>query len=420
MNTLSANFGFLAKHDPLFLELAVAAERAFASDPNSTLIKLRQFGEALAQDLASKCGILFTAETSQADLLYKISREIRLDPVVKDLFHTLRIEGNRAAHEFQTKHKEAMAGLKVARKLAVWFHRSFGGQQGFKPGPFTPPADPSHTLRELRQQIEALKGELAEAHERADSSAALAELLQKEKANYAELTGLMEQDAEGQALQAKEREAELQAQQAVFQQRIDALQGELAKQLEAGDQDATKAHQGYRSKARKNTIELDEETTRILVDLQLQDAGWEADTQDLTWKKGARPEKGCCKAIAEWPTTLKKPDGSIEKGWADYVLFHGLTAVGVVEAKKQNVNVAEKVRQAERYSRGFAQSPAMRPAFEVAGRTVAWPDEDMGHYHIPFVYSCNGRPYNPLQDLKELSGIWHRDVRDPSNLRAPR
>jgi type I restriction enzyme R subunit len=38
----SRNFGFLATHDPLFVQLAEAAERNLVVDPNTTLIKLRQ------------------------------------------------------------------------------------------------------------------------------------------------------------------------------------------------------------------------------------------------------------------------------------------------------------------------------------------------------------------------------------------
>ncbi len=91
-----SNFDFLGEHDPIFLQLASAAERAFSSDPNTTLIKLRQLGEALAQDIAARCGIEFDQQTTQADLLFKISRQIRLEPTVRDLFHTLRKEGNRA------------------------------------------------------------------------------------------------------------------------------------------------------------------------------------------------------------------------------------------------------------------------------------------------------------------------------------
>ena len=69
----SSNFAFLKEHDPVFFQLACAAEQVFASDPNTTLIKLRQLGEALARDLASRAGIELEATTSQADLLYKLA-----------------------------------------------------------------------------------------------------------------------------------------------------------------------------------------------------------------------------------------------------------------------------------------------------------------------------------------------------------
>ncbi|MEI6267561.1 MAG: hypothetical protein WCP01_01675 [Methylococcaceae bacterium] len=45
-----SNFECLKKHDPVFFQLAFAAEQSFSADPNTTLIKLRQLGEALAQD----------------------------------------------------------------------------------------------------------------------------------------------------------------------------------------------------------------------------------------------------------------------------------------------------------------------------------------------------------------------------------
>ncbi|RDB44211.1 hypothetical protein DU490_04345 [Halomonas sp. DQ26W] len=42
----------MAGHDPVFLDLSSSAEHAFVHDPNTTLIKLRQLGEAVAQDIA--------------------------------------------------------------------------------------------------------------------------------------------------------------------------------------------------------------------------------------------------------------------------------------------------------------------------------------------------------------------------------
>lgn len=51
----------------MFLQLAVNAEQSFAADPNTTLIKLRQLGEAFAQEIATRCGIIFDEKTSQSD-----------------------------------------------------------------------------------------------------------------------------------------------------------------------------------------------------------------------------------------------------------------------------------------------------------------------------------------------------------------
>jgi type I restriction enzyme R subunit len=142
-----SNFSFLAEHDPVFLQLTGMAERAFVADPNTTLIKLRQLGEALAREVAARAGIRLNGEVTQADLLSALQRGIGLDANIRGLFHTLRREGNKAAHEFHTRHREALDGLKAARELCLWFHRSFGkNARTFKPGPFLTPADPSQRL----------------------------------------------------------------------------------------------------------------------------------------------------------------------------------------------------------------------------------------------------------------------------------
>ncbi len=90
------------------------------------------------------------------------------------------------------------------------------------------------------------------------------------------------------------------------------------------------------------------------------------------------------------------------------VLFAGLTPIAVVEAKKENQDVSAKIPQAERYSKGFKQQSQFIPAWEKEGRTIAWPYEGSietaGHYQIPFVYSCNGRPY--VKQYAEKSGTW--------------
>lgn len=406
----SKNFAFLAEHAPLFVELSQSAESAFSSDPNTTLIKLRQLGEALAQHLAALSGIEFDEQTSQAELLYRLNRELRLEPQVKELFHILRIEGNKAAHQFRTQHKEAIDGLKVARTLAIWFHRSFGNAGAdFKPGPFVPPSDPSAQLRQLQGNIEKLRHDLQHANMALDSSQQLNQLIEQEKTEYEALAMAMDEESRALSEQAQQHEQALTQQRQAYEKRLKALQQKLTEQ---DDQTVTQQRQqvAKQTKAATDHMALSEELTRILIDQQLQEAGWEADTQEITFQKGARPEKGTCRAIAEWPTNHNG-----EKGRADYVLFVGLTPIAVVEAKKENTNVAGKTHQAERYSKGFKVEDPLVGAWEMTGRTIAWPADESGHYHVPFVYSCNGRPYIP--QLAEHSGTWFRDVREPSNLR---
>ncbi|MBM6550384.1 type I restriction-modification system endonuclease [Marinomonas ostreistagni] len=404
----SSNFFFLEEHDPLFVELAAGAERVFASDPNTTLIKLRQLGEALAQHIASLAGVEFDDKTTQVDLIFLLNRELDFEPAVRELFHTLRIEGNKATHQFKTRHKEALNGLKVARELAIWFHRSFGKQgTAFKPGPFVAPADPSTQLRQLQIEIENLKNDLSKASVQLDTSERFNDLIKQEKAEYEALALMMDEESKGLAELAKAHEQALDSQRKEYEQKLRTLQQQLTRQ---GEQAIAQQKQQVTNNTRAagQNIALSEELTRIIIDQQLQQEGWQADTQELTYKKGVRPEKGVNKAIAEWPTK----DGN-DKGRADYVLFRGLTPIAVVEAKKENTNVAGKIPQAEFYSKGFTLDETMQPAWELAGRTIAWADDSEGHYKVPFVYSCNGRPY--IRQLAEQSGTWFRDVREPSN-----
>ncbi|MFI0399224.1 MAG: type I restriction-modification system endonuclease [Thiolinea sp.] len=406
MEQHTSNFFFLQEHSPVFWQLARTAEAVFASDPNTTLIKLRQLGEAMAQDMAARYGILFDDNTTQADLLFRLDREVQLEPAIRQLFHTLRIEGNNATHRFQTRHKEAMDGLKVARELAIWFHRSFGKQDShFKPGAFIPPTDPSQQLRDLQGQIGQLRTQLLTANEQVDSNHQLLALLQQEKTEADALAEAMDEEARRFQQQAQQYEAELLKQQQAFEQHIKTLQAELTTAQQAKTNTQHLQTLGRRIRQASKQVTLDEDLTRIIIDQQLQEAGWEADSQVLHYAQGTRPEKGKNKAIAEWPTTGKQR--------ADYVLFTGLTPIAVVEAKRENTNVAGKITQAERYARGFRVEAAMQAAWEQEGRNIAWADEGEGHYQIPFVYSCNGRPF--IQQLKEQSGTWFRDVRSPAN-----
>jgi len=143
-------------------------------------------------------------------------------------------------------------------------------------------------------------------------------------------------------------------------------------------------------------VDLDENLTRILIDQQLNDAGWEADTERLDYRKGARPARGRNLAIAEWPT---------ESGPADYALFIGEECVAFVEAKRVRKNVPAAIDQARRYAAGaLDQHRAALPA--------RWRE-----FRVPFVFAANGRPFQ--RQFQEASGIWFCDLRRAQNLRRP-
>jgi len=63
----SPNFEFLQVHDPQLVRLGSLAERYFADDPNTCLIKLWQFGEVLAQLTAAKVGLYVDPQEKQVD-----------------------------------------------------------------------------------------------------------------------------------------------------------------------------------------------------------------------------------------------------------------------------------------------------------------------------------------------------------------
>lgn len=401
----NSNFAFLQEHDPLLLQLASTAEQVFAADPNTTLIKLRQLGEALAQDLASRAGIEFDQQTSQADLLYKLGREIQLDRSISSLFHILRIEGNKATHQFRTQHREALDGLKVARDLCVWYHKALGkAGSSFKPGPFVMPSDPSAPLRELQSEIEQLKAQLHESSQQAESNHQLTALLKREAEEYAVLAEQMDAESRRYKEQAAAHEAALAQLRREHERSLKALQQELEAKPQASQQVQHKTMQATKH------FDLSEDLTRIIIDQQLTEAGWEADSLDLTHAKGARPEKGKNKAIAEWPT-------SSPKACADYVLFAGLTPIAIVEAKRQRINISACIPQAERYARDYPLSGEQQPAWELAGLSLPWSDGQGGHFRVPFAFACNGRPF--IKQLAEQSGTWFRDLRSPANTGRP-
>lgn len=118
--------------------------------------------------------------------------------------------------------------------------------------------------------------------------------------------------------------------------------------------------------------ESEAQTRRTRIDPKLNQQGWRVAAFDATTTLAVLNGT----AVAEYPT---------ENGPADYALCLDGNIVGVVEAKRLTVGPQNVLTQAERYSRGVANSP------------FAYAEG----FRVPFLYATNGER------------VWFHDVRDP-------
>jgi type I restriction enzyme R subunit len=375
-----SNFSVLSQHDEQLLRLGMLAEKYFADDPNTCLLKLRQLAESMAQMLAARTGLYISPEETQHDLLRRLQDSGVLPREIFQMFGEVRRTGNAASHALSGDHRTALTALKLTWQLGLWFHRTFK-DACYKSGPFIPPQPPRDESTELRAEMARLNQALS------DYQATHAHVAEKLSATEASLR------------EAKDEQAFWESMAAETEQSKVSLEKNLAEQQSIA---ATQPKDAFvklvtAANSAASAVQLDEADTRKLIDQQLRQAGWEADSEVLKFNKGTRAEKGKNRAIAEWPT---------ESGPADYVLFIGLTPIAVVEAKRKNIDVSGALQQAKRYSRTFtATSETLLPA-ENWGSDAA--------YRVPFAFSSNGRPY--LRQLATRSGIWFCDLRRPEYL----
>ena len=122
-----------------------------------------------------------------------------------------------------------------------------------------------------------------------------------------------------------------------------------------------------------------ESETHKIIDAQLRKVGWEADTENLRYSNGTRPQKGHNIAIAEWQT---------DSGFVDYALFVGTNMITTIEAKASYKDVSAIIDcQCKDYSRS------------IRDEDKSYLIGDWRGFKIPFTFATNGRPY--CQQLKK-------------------
>lgn len=184
------------------------------------------------------------------------------------------------------------------------------------------------------------------------------------------------------------------AEEIVKEEKLMAVASEIAAASPVVAKEDRKKQAG---KAASQRIKSEAET-RYMIDEQLRKVGWEANTKELRYSNGTRPEKGKNLAIAEWPT-----DSTVgNKGYADYALFIGEQLVATIEAKAIHKDIPSVIDyQCKDYSRNIRSEDKK---YQIG----TW-----GNFKVPFTFATNGRSYLEQYDTK--SGVWFLDLRKPDN-----
>lgn len=331
-----SNFSFLEEKWPILAQLGENAEEYMYVDSNISIFKVGLFAEKLVNIMFELDDLTpLENENTHANRIKYLKNEGMLPQEIEELLFILRIHRNKAVHDGYESVNKAGMLVEAAFKLGAWFMETYGDYQFVTP-PFIMPQEKIHSI---------------------DYSAML-----------------------------KEKDEEIEH---LMQQMTSNLSGITA----------SKTERQKRARQAASKVQLDERQTRYLIDEQLRQVGWEADTQNLRYSKGTRPQKGRNIAIAEWPTESTIGD----RGYADYALFVGTKLVGIVEAKRYHVDIPSVI---DYQCRDYAK--------HIREEDKAYTINTWGEYKVPFLFATNGRKY--LKQLEIKSGIWFLDTRIHSNI----
>jgi superfamily I DNA and RNA helicase len=123
---MQSNFSFLKTKWSNLAEIAELAEENLYQDPNTTIVKLRMFTEQIVDYIYAYDNLEEPEENSFFNKLKLLEREELIQGEIEDVFHTLRIEGNKGVHESLDSTETAKTLLSLSHKLAVWFMQLYG------------------------------------------------------------------------------------------------------------------------------------------------------------------------------------------------------------------------------------------------------------------------------------------------------
>lgn len=167
MTINSKNFKFLEQRLPELAVLADFAEKYIYNDPASCLVKLRSYVEQIVKITYKELDIQNPEKTTLIDLMQNDSFIESIPKEVLNKLHSLRINGNKAAHGQKVFDDTSKWLLREAHDIARWMHLSFYGGDISEINEFQEPVkiDEKDSKAELARQEAAIQRLLQELEE---------------------------------------------------------------------------------------------------------------------------------------------------------------------------------------------------------------------------------------------------------------
>jgi type I restriction enzyme R subunit len=326
----SLNFEPLRLAYPELANMGGYAEHYAHTDPESALVKLRNFAERLVDRVYDKLKLERVPQSNFVDLLHNASFRDVAQPLVLDKLHLLRRLGNRGAHGEDVEAADAVRCVQEAWQLARWLHVSFLGGQVNDFAEFKqPPVEGIDSKAEFKRKAKALAEENNLKEQRLRE--ALEELV---------------------ALRAADRASAPAAQSVVPPTELELLQA------------------GQVSAVVTNQLKFSEDNTRKwLIDRDLRMAGWDV------------PAGTASSDSVGQEVEVPHQSTATGKGYCDYVLWDDNgKPLAVVEAKKTQVDARAGQEQARQYADALEKVHGQRPMIFYTNGHDIWLWDDASGY----------------------------------------
>ncbi|HQR98187.1 MULTISPECIES: DEAD/DEAH box helicase family protein [unclassified Polaromonas] len=333
----SLNFEPLRSVWPELANMGGYAEHYAHSDPESSLVKLRNFAERVVDHIYVKLKLQRAPQSNFIDLLNNASFQMVATDLPLDKLHLIRKLGNRAAHGEGVQAEDAVRCVREAWQLARWLHVTFLAGQ---PDDFSdfkiPPAEGIDNKAEVKRKVKAL---------------AIENNLKEERLR-----------------QALQELADLRA--------ADKTPSETEPPKEPSPDEAELRRTAQSAAKAAQQLRFSEDNTRKwLIDRDLRMAGW-----DVSAGLASNESVGQEVEVLHQPTTTTK-------GYCDYVLWDDNgKPLAVVEAKKTSVDARVGQEQARLYADGLEKMHGQRPMIFFTNGHDIWVWDDVAGYPPRYVY----------------------------------